>query len=546
MRPHAAALALLLLLALIANAGWLDSSFPLTHEFFAPVYTLADFDTAIRDGNYLVNWLPNFAGGGQPVFNFYPPLAYYLAWLFHLAGLSFPDAIRATFIAASFASGAAMYLLAHRMTKNPTAGFAAAAAYIFFPYHLVDSHLRGDLAESVAFVFFPLVFLFLRDAVRREDWPPAAVYGGIAFAALILSHILMGYIFGLFVLLYAAFSIAAKAAPAKKIAAIVSVTAATGLALSAFYWLPALAERQYVNFDYFTSPVLFDLQRHYLHLSQLILPSPWAWGGSGPGAANTMPLALGLFSLLVLACAIILVARRRAAHGETAFFLIAALLACFLTLDLGLPILALLPSIEIIQFPWRFLAVAAFAIAVLAGLVTRDLLRYHRYAGALLLCLILITSYPMAAIPGGSMGEPGDPIDPGVFGRTEYLPVRDGAAFPRLPDTGRDVLYAGDATVLEQRSTSMTIETRADEPLDCNVRIFFFPRWRCTIDGVETAIRMQTDGSILFSVPAGTHTVELAYADSAISLFAKALSAAGLAGAAAALVWERRRREVQI
>lgn len=120
-----------------------------------------------------------------------------------------------------------------------------------------------------------------------------------------------------------------------------------------------------------------------------------------------MPLALGLFSLLVLACAIILVARRRAAHGETAFFLIAALLACFLTLDLGLPILALLPSIEIIQFPWRFLAVAAFAIAVLAGLVTRDLLRYHRYAGALLLCLILITSYPMAAIPGGSMGEPG-------------------------------------------------------------------------------------------------------------------------------------------
>ena len=80
----------------------------------------------------------------------------------------------------------------------------------------------------------------------------------------------------------------------------------------------------------------------------------------------------------------------------------------------------------------------------------------------------------------------------------------------------------------------MTIETRADEPLDCNVRIFFFPRWRCTIDGVETAIRMQTDGSILFSVPAGTHTVELAYADSAISLFAKALSAAGLAGAAAA------------
>ena len=55
-----------------------------------------------------------------------------------------------------YALGLAMYLFVRRLLGRP-AGLIAALTYVYIPYHLFDLYVRAAQAESVGFVFVPLV-----------------------------------------------------------------------------------------------------------------------------------------------------------------------------------------------------------------------------------------------------------------------------------------------------------------------------------------------------------------------------------------------------
>ena len=66
-----------------------------SHDMLAPVYRLLELDTCIKDGVPFVRWFPDLYGGrGGPFFNYYSPFSYYVAEVFHLAGLSYIMCIR--------------------------------------------------------------------------------------------------------------------------------------------------------------------------------------------------------------------------------------------------------------------------------------------------------------------------------------------------------------------------------------------------------------------------------------------------------------------
>lgn len=257
----------LLILSFVACYGWINPLFPKTHEYYASVYTLMDFDNAFRDGNLLVNWLPTFAKGGQPVFEFYSPLSYYFSELFVLIGLSFTNAIKATIISSFFLSGLTMFVFIRRVTDSNSASLISAMTYIFFPYHLVDSNLRGDLAETFSFVFLPIVLYFLFDSIHKDDYIRPVIYAGISYAFLILSHIIIGYIFSLFTIIYLVLNLKSDLKSIKKLISITIIFGCVSLGLSCFYWLPALLEG-YV----FSMPALRLAFVGYLTLFAPMLP----------------------------------------------------------------------------------------------------------------------------------------------------------------------------------------------------------------------------------------------------------------------------------
>jgi len=145
-----------LLLAVPATIPLFQSGYLDSHDGLFHLYRLQALDEAIRAGVLYPRWFPQFAFGyGQPVLNYYSPLTYYVAQLLHMLGPGYILSIKLTF-AVGFLLGAAFMYLYARQVVGRFPALIAAAVYIYFPYHLADTYLRGALAEAFAFVFLPL------------------------------------------------------------------------------------------------------------------------------------------------------------------------------------------------------------------------------------------------------------------------------------------------------------------------------------------------------------------------------------------------------
>ena len=169
-------LILLLVLSLFALAPLLSPGYFFdAHDADHSVFFLVEFDQAIRDGILWPRWSPDHAMGyGYPVWVVYAPLAYFVAEGFHLLGLGFTAAIKATWAVGFLFGGWGMFVLLRRWFGRsagaPRAlGTAVALVggliYVYAPYHLLTIYVRAALAEFFAMAWFPWVLLAFSDLV---------------------------------------------------------------------------------------------------------------------------------------------------------------------------------------------------------------------------------------------------------------------------------------------------------------------------------------------------------------------------------------------
>jgi len=151
------------------------------------------FIDALRDGAAYPRWVSDTNRGfGAPIFVVYPPLPYYAVAAVSLVSPNLVEALRWTLIVASFLSGIA-FLLAARDFASEAAAAAGAALYVLLPYHAVDLYDRFALAEFLAFLWFPPLFLAVGRLARR---PSAAAWLALAgaYAGLLLTHLMSAYL----------------------------------------------------------------------------------------------------------------------------------------------------------------------------------------------------------------------------------------------------------------------------------------------------------------------------------------------------------------
>lgn len=484
-----------------------------------------DFDKTFRNGGLLVNWLPSLAGGGQPVFEFYPPLSYYFSEIFVLVGLSFVNAVKATIISSFFLSGMTMFVLIRRIANNNNAAFISAITYMILPYHLIDSNLRGDLAETFSFIFLPMILYFLYESMYTNNYILPAISAGISYAFLILSHIIVGYMFSLFTIMYLILNSSMDAKSLKKLFSIIMVFGCTATGLSCIYWLPAILEERYVNFNYFVN-LAGGISNNYIYINQLFYPSKWTWGASGPGLQNSMPLSIGIFGTLVFLFSLVIVGKRINPNRNRDIFLIIFIVSALFTTNFGILIIKYLPYIENIQFPWRYLTVSSFSLAVLSGFMVKDIDKFLRckYLSLFLILLIFGLSYPTMSIPGGYLDKPSTEQDLPYFYRGEYLPKYDSTVFQPLNSTYPNIIYRGDYNLIKRSPTYWRFSTNESRDLACELKIFYFPRWNLLIDGRNQEISVSQMGTISFMVPKGNHTIEVRYIDTITTKISKIIS----------------------
>ncbi len=385
-RPHGRFdpyLLLIVLVALFPIAPLLQPGYPWeAHDARHSVYFLFEFDRGIQDGNLYPRWQPDFAFGyGYPFFNIYGPLAFYAAEALHPLGLGFVGAVKAVFALSVVASGLAMYGFVKRaLGRRP--GLVAAVAYMVIPYRLVDLYVRAGLAESVAYVFVPLVLWGVWAAI---DHPRLANVLGLAlaYAALLVTHPLTALLLTLILVFYIAVlalgrvndgqpwrqlsreSLLPLAGHLGHVLLPVVAGLLLGLSLSAISALPSMTENRFVRLDQWYGG-RYAWGGDFVEFFQLFSPR-WGFGTSVPGPEDGMSFQLGAVPLVLSLIGAGTILYRRRGRRLLAFFAALTAVVVFLMLGISAPLWEALPLVRLAQFPWRLLTLTVFAMGFLCG-----------------------------------------------------------------------------------------------------------------------------------------------------------------------------------
>ncbi len=376
------------------------------------VYFLFEFDRLWQDGVWWPRWSPDFAFGyGYPFFNIYGPFSHFLAEILHYFGkFDFTQSVEIVFGLSIVASAGAMYGYV-RSLAGRTAGLLAALVYTYAPYHLLVLYVRGNLAESMAFVWLPLCLWSLRACVRRPSlW--AVIGAAIAYAGLVLTSNLVWVLFTPVLMLYILVLLLWQEIGDWRLeigrllwrALTPLAGAGAGLGLSAIFWLPMLLERGYVRVDQWFDG-RYNFRDDFVYFFQFLSPR-WDFGVSLPGPNDTLNFQIGPVLLLFALLGGLAAWRQRNLRPEIAVFAVTGLGAAALGLTFFAPLWdwplvgAILQSA---QFPWRWLPITVVAFSVLAGLLLLPEEMGEESRGLSLplfvvLAVVILSSYPLLQV----------------------------------------------------------------------------------------------------------------------------------------------------
>jgi hypothetical protein len=547
------------------------------HDAHHSVFWLVEFDQTLRDGALWPIWAPDHAlGFGYPLWLVYAPLAYTVAEVFHLLGLGFTDAIKATWLLGFIIGGLGTYRLARRWW-GPAAALLAALAYTYAPYHLVQIYVRADLAEFMAWAWFPWAWLALA-ALWDDPRPRRAALAALALGLLLVIHtvsiLIFPFVLAGFVLLKLLQRWRRQRWLPVRPLAWTAVAAVTGGLLGLGFLLPGLAEIRYLVQSQWT-PANYVYSQQFVYLNQFLGPF-WGFGHAFPGPNDGMSFQVGLLPFLggIAGALGILAAYRRTGgakrdagdevgsgglpggrvprRAEGAFLVVLTLAGIFMMTGASLPVWQLLPFGNLIQFPWRLLALTMVTLALLTGAgacwlegATLRLPGPYVYVAAL---LIVLAGYPYLQ-PDLQPVRPEDESPLAVIAFEQAHPdMRGGTVWASRPPADADspllaqylagqplqraAIISGSGAILDQtaHAAASSATVKAETDLDLRFYIYYFPGWRATIDGQPVAIGPQgPNGLIGLAVPPGQHEVSVWFGSTPIRDFAAALSLAGFA-----------------
>jgi hypothetical protein len=503
----------------------------------------------VRQGNLFSRWVPDLAFGyGYPLYNYRASVSHYLSLGLHLIGLALPRALNLVHILGISGSALGMYLLA-RDLFGVKAGVVAAMAYAYAPYQLLDALVRGSMPESVALALIPFVLWAFR-RLALEGGRRRFLGAVVLLATLYLSHNISSLLFTPLLLAY----LLMLGWVYRRRGHWVRVAVALGLALAltAFFWLPALGEKGYVQLNMARTTRNNDFHYNFLGLVEMFAP-PAAVDTSLMNPAMRIHLGLvqallggvGLVTGLIVALGGPRNASRTAYNvnsdsvrqreverlGNLAFFAAFAALYLFLATQASLWVWEHVPLLSFVQFPWRFVGRAALPVAVLTSasvhyatalLPTFGAEKAATYASRLLslmlVVILVLSAMPSTYPPHGYCPRSSRATITDVFAYERQSGLvgvdPEGSYFPVwveqrpkgspleeqyhrslegvLPRRFDETVLPEGAEVLEAEYGSdpnrARVVVESPRPFRARYLSFYFPGWRVHVDGERVAI----------------------------------------------------------
>lgn len=481
----------LLLSFLLLPIIWplLQPGFFVTDDGNWMIIRLASFHQTLRSGQFPVRFLENLNHGyGYPVLNFLYPLPFYFAEVLHLSGLSFLNSIKGLFILSFLFSAWGMYLFS-KNEWGKQAAIISAVIYSILPYRLFDVYKRGSIGEAVAFIFPPLVFLFLRRFFKQRNFRDLAL-SSVSLAGLITAHNVVAFLFMPIILFY--ILIICIQAINKKQAVIYSfIFLILSFSLSAFFWIPAIAELQYTraslvqvsNFaDNFVS------RDNFMQIFGILIPSI---------------VLLSMFKAL--------------REKNKAILIVLSVTVCFIffVTPFSATIWNIIPLPRFVQFPWRFLSVIVFFVALLSGYFFSKIKNWL-VIGLIVLVLIWYSSSQIKTVPQFHSDSYFETNDDSTTVKNEYMPKWVKQDFTNRPS------YKFKEVLTKKEINSDKIFTLTNTQIEASE--VYFPGQTVLINGKVVESWPNQNGLVQFSVPKGEHEVKLVFKENWLRLGSNLIS----------------------
>ncbi len=493
---------------------------PSGHDFEFHVSSWYDVAGQWHQGMVYPRWAvwANY-GAGEPRFVFYPPLS----WIW---GAALSLVLPYTLLPAVFVwsllvlAGTGAYLLARRWMSRGAA-YWAAAVYVVNPYTVILVYWRSAFAEMLGMALLPfllIAFLIFRERGSARDVVVLSITFSAVWLANTPSALLVSYLLAVLALLdLRSIELWAKFASSLVL----------GLALTAFYLLPAIYEQRWLDLSQVLDPTLSPRNNTLFvgHGTAIFL------------AYNKLVSSAALAILLVAIIATIANWRVWTRTQRLMTGTIAAMGALLLS-----PLSALIwehaPKLRFVQFPWRF----SFVLALAAALGISASGKRIRLA-----LLILLFALPLAIVrtptsetymigsDDAQTVRDGVQSGNGYEGQWDYAPAFASidAIKPEDPALAF-TLHQGRGRLVSGSPLNRRYEVHvAREGADVQIKLLDYPAWKVQLDGSDIAHDHDDSGRITAHVPGGEHTLIVRWNEPHVRLWGDAISMCALAVIAA-------------
>lgn len=477
---------------------------PSGHDVEFHLYSWLEVLSQWKHGILYPRWaaLAHFAYG-EPRFVFYPPASWTLG---SVISAVFPWSVASPIYIwiVLVMAGLSMFLLARRWLGERDAIFAA-ALYAVNPYHLVIVYWRSAFAELLASSLVPMLALLVWKAAEGER--RVTIPLGLILAAAWLSNapaaVMIHYSLALLIL----FFVWRRKSP--KILWTAGIAIALGAFLAAFYLLPAIYEQRWVEIANAVSAGSRPADNFlFVHTTD-----------HEHDAFNKIVSWVAVLEVVVILFAVALGKLwRDDRRGLWRALSLWAVACCVLMLPFSLFAWDLLPKLQFMQFPWRWLLCLSMVFTVFA---TVGLQRWwQRSVVCAMSILVIILGWRYVQAPwwdtAADLREMQDNVitGAGYEGTDEYTPV--GADPSAIDKSARKVTVAGPAhaaiDVLHWDAEDKIFTVQASAADQVALRLFRYPAWRAFVNGhdVETTAREGT-GQMLVPISAGMNQVEIRF-----------------------------------
>lgn len=463
------------------------------------------FYDALKHGQFPVRYLTrlNF-GYGYPVADFLYPLFLYLGVPIKIIGFSFINTIKIIF-GVSLVLSAIFSFFWLKKRFSYLAAITGAVAYALFPYHLWDIYKRGSVGEVLALAIVP----FILWQIERGSIALVAIGIGL----LITAHNVMALFFLPIAILYAYLL---KKFSLKHII----ITTILGLGLSAFFWFPALMDKQYTVFD---SIKVSSITSYFLQIKDYIL--------------------FGFISMIAVVQSVFYIKNK---DKSFLFFFILGVLSILFTFSITKMIWEIVPGTNLIQFPFRLLSITTLSVSFLVAYNIEQINKSKKLFLTGVYILIIFLSTWNVLLPRYFENYPDTYYSTNVDSTTvknEYLPkwVKDE---PTTLPTEKVQIISGVATIsaLQANPNKVTFTVSSNTPATIRINIIYFPGWKVYVDDKMYPFSYDNPmGVIDFVTKSGTQTVRVQFSETIARLISDIVSALFVVAVICMIILERKK-----